>query len=283
MSTMRPVMIVLRPWMIVLCSLGVAGQTMADAAATVPPPVVVEGPAAQAAAASAAKYCGAPHTPGPHLCSLIIRSIGIEVGGPGSPAELVATVAEPVPRCYHAPAPGTAPNVAGMTRRLLKSWRGHKPILLDSYYPDDKSQSCDWLVRDQLPCPPTGAQSDPPCVIQPTEARYDSGQPLVGRKPAVNLSEKCEDPKQETQFCSGFIASIEPVVNSDSFTVHLEKPAICVTIDPAADQTGLKIWQSKLELARAAKEEHLQAVVLFPTTPKAPPDACPALYQIDIQ
>jgi len=283
MPTMRPLMIVLRPWMIVLCSLCGAGQAMADSAASDPPSVVVEGPAAQAAAAAAAKYCGAPHTPGAHLCSLIIGSIGIEVSGPGSPAELVTTVAGPVPRCYHAPAPGTAPNVAGMTRRLLKSWRGHKPILLDSYFPDEKSQSCDWLVRDQLPCAATGAQSDPPCIIQPTQARYDSGQPLVGRRPAPTLSENCEDPRQETQFCSGFIASIEPVLNSDSFTVHLEKPVICVTIDPAADQTGVKIWQAKLELARAAKEEHVQAVVLFPAVPKAPADACPALYQIDIQ
>jgi len=273
----------MRPLIIVLCLLSVAAYAASESTSTPPVSLVAEGPGAQASAASAAKNCGNPHSPGPHICSLIIQSIGIEGSGPGTSAELVTNVAGPVPRCYHAPAPGTLPNVAGMTRRLLKSWRGHKPILLDSYYPDDKSQSCEWLLRDQLPCPVTGAQSDPPCIIHPTQAHYDSGQPVTWRKPAAKLSEGCEDSKQDTQFCSGFIASIQPIKDSDSVTVHLEKPDICVTIDPAADQTGFKIWQAKLELARAAKDEHVQAVVLFPTVPKLPAGDCPALYQIDIQ
>jgi len=272
----------MRPLIFVICLSSVADYAASESTAAPPAALVAEGPGAQASAASAAKNCGDPHTPGAHICSLIIQSIGVEGSGPGTSAELVTNVAGAVPRCYHAPAPGTLPNVAGMTRRLLKSWRGHKPILLDSYYPDDKSQGCEWLVRDQLPCPATGAQGDPPCVINPTQG-HDAGRKVNWRKPAATLSESCEDPKQETQFCSGFIASIEPVQDSDSVTVHLGKPDICVTIDPAADQTGFKIWQAKLELARAAKEEHVQAVVLFPTVPKISTDACPALYQIDIQ
>jgi len=238
--------------------------------------------AAAAPASATPNSCPPPHTPGAHLCSLVIQSIGIEGSGPETSAELVANVAGSTPRCYHAPAPGTMPNVAGMTRRLLKSWRGHKPILLDSYYPEDKSQGCEWLVRDAMPCPPDHPQTDPPCLLHPTVSRFGS-EPVAVRKPAAALSEGCEGPRQDTQFCSGFISSIEPVKDSDRMTVRLAKPDICVTIDPAADQTNLKIWQAKLELARAAKEEHVQAIVLFPTVPELPAGACPALYQIDIQ
>lgn len=237
---------------------------------------------APAPASAALNSCPDPHTPGAHLCSLVIQSIGIEGSGPGTSAELVANVAGPIPRCYHAPAPGATPNVAGMTRRLLKSWRGHKPILLDSDYPDDKSQGCEWLLRDALPCAADRPQTDPPCLLHPTVVHFGS-EPATGRKPAAVLSESCEDPKQDTQFCSGFISNIEPVKDSDSMTVRLAKPDICVTIDPAADETIYKIWQAKLELARAAKEEHVQALVLFPTVPKLPAGSCPALYQIDIQ
>jgi hypothetical protein len=276
MSTMRALLFL-------LCLSSVATCATAESTAAPPAALAAEGAGAKASAESAAKHCGDPHTPGPHICSLIIQSIGVEGSGPGTSAELVTNVAGPSPRCYHAPAPGTLPNVAGMTRRLLKSWRGHKPILLDSYYPDDKSQSCEWLLRDQLPCPPTGGQADPPCIINPSSVRYEGGKQVLWPKPAAPLSEACQDPKQDTQFCSGYISSIDPVKDSESWTVHLEKPAICVTIDPAADQTSFKIWQAKLELARAAKDEHVQAVVLFPTEPKPSAGACPALYQIDIQ
>lgn len=239
------------------------------------------GAAAEAPSSAALDSCPNPRTPGAHLCSLVIQSIGIESSGPGTSAELVANVAGQNPRCYHAPAPGTAPNVAGMTRRLLKSWRGHKPIMLDSYYPEDKSQSCEWLLRDALPCMQKPPQTDPPCILHPTAAR-GAGEQVAVRKPAAALSQSCEGPTKNTQFCSGFISSIEPVSDSDIVTVRLAKPDVCVTIDPAADQTDHKIWQAKLELARAAKEEHVQAVVLFPTLPKLAAGACPPLYQIDI-
>jgi hypothetical protein len=231
---------------------------------------------------AAAAHCAAPHTPGAHICSLVIQSIGVESSGPGTSAELVTTVAGATPRCYHAPAPGTLPNVAGMTRRLLKSWRGQIPILLDSYYPSGGAENCDWLIRDQLPCPAGSTLGDPPCIIKPSQA-VAAGPQVPWRKPARELSESCEDPKQGTQFCSGFVESIQSVKDSDSLTVHLEKPDLCLTIDPAADQTVFKIWQAKLELARAAQERHVEAVVLFPTKPKLPAGACPALYQIDIQ
>ena len=257
----------MRLWMIVFCFLSVGVQ--AGAASTESAPAAVD------------LSCPTSRSPGAHLCSLVIQSIGIRDSGPGKAAELVATVAGSNPRCYRAPAPGTTPNVAGMTRRLLKSWRDQKPILLDSYLPEETSQGCEWLVRDALPCGPDVAQNDPPCLLHPSGTRY-GGEPATPRSPPTALSESCEEAKRGTRFCSGFVKSIEPVQDTDRMIVHLSKPDICVTIDPAVDETNVKIWQAKLELVRAAKEQQVQAIVLFPTVPKAPAGVCPALYQIDI-